>query len=649
MATAVSEPPAPVEGIQEKVSGPLLIPLPNPSAKGKPVEHPALTEDQQKKYEWLLEHVKEWTEVPSAKEKTGPLTDNEKQWLTRECLLRYLRATKWHEKEAGKRLLDTLTWRRDYGVEINVLTPEHCSPENETGKQIILGYDKEGRPCHYLSPGRQNTEASPRQVQHLVFMLERVIEMMPAQVETLSLMIDYKPSKTRSNTNPGIAMAREVLNILQNHYPERLGKALIINTPWFVHGFFKIITPFIDPHTREKLKFNEDMTQYVPSEQLWTTFKGNLEFEYDHSVYWPALMKLCTERREARKQRWIAGGKHIGESEDYLSGHAATVNNPVPTMTSPNPPTTTKAWTYSKAKGLPRQVLTLTTTHPVAPFPPLLAAEANQDWLLLRVSYAALNPGDVVTMSVLPSFLRSGPAKTACVPTMDVSATVVDFWAAPGSQPGRTFAAGDSVVGFVTFDHLRTTGNGGLQEVVALPARFFVRVPQGKSQREAAGLLLAGCTAWQQVVLDYTRYGDLVGELATRYGGKPFDVIIDGWGNQMLFNHCARFLKPEGFYNAASIHYDGFAAWPVLVSGLTLLWNAIRPKSTWLGGTGRNWMAANMMDPGIEFMEQVVALFTEGKIRVVVDSEWSFEQVHEAFDVLISGRARGKVIVKVAE
>ncbi|KAK3358939.1 CRAL-TRIO domain-containing protein [Lasiosphaeria hispida] len=314
----------PVEGVQEKASGSLLVPLASPTAESKPVEHPALTEDQQKKYEWLLEHVKEWTQVPSTKEKTGPLTDNEKQWLTKECLLRYLRATKWHEKEAGKRLLDTLTWRRDYGVEIDVLTPEHCSPENETGKQTILGYDKEGRPCHYLSPGRQNTEASPRQVQHLVFMLERVIEMMPAQVETLSLMIDYKPSKTRSNTNPGIAMAREVLNILQNHYPERLGKALIINTPWFVHGFFKIITPFIDPHTREKLKFNEDMTQYVPSEQLWTTFKGALEFEYDHSIYWPALMKQCTEKREARKQRWIAGGKHIGESEDYLSGHAAT-------------------------------------------------------------------------------------------------------------------------------------------------------------------------------------------------------------------------------------------------------------------------------------------------------------------------------------
>ncbi len=62
------------------------------------------------------------------------------------------------------------------------------------------------------------------------------------------------------------------------------------------------------------------MTKHVPSEHLWTEFNGYLDFEYDHSVYWPALNKIAEERREARKARWIAGGKHIGELEDYLNG-----------------------------------------------------------------------------------------------------------------------------------------------------------------------------------------------------------------------------------------------------------------------------------------------------------------------------------------
>jgi len=275
-AVAVGTPAVDDSAVQEKSAGPLKLPIANPVPSSKTHPPAPLTEDQQAKYDWLLEQVKAITAIPSTKGKEGPLTDEEKQWLTKECLLRYLRATKWHEKEAEKRLSKTLTWRREYGV--TELTAEHCSPENETGKQVILGYDFEGRVCHYLNPGRQNTQPSPRQVQHLVFMLERVIDLMPGQVETLSLLIDFKPSKTRSNTSPGIAQAREVLDILQNHYPERLGRALIINIPWIVHGFFKLITPFIDPHTREKLKFNEDMRQYVPAEQLWTTFKGDLDF-----------------------------------------------------------------------------------------------------------------------------------------------------------------------------------------------------------------------------------------------------------------------------------------------------------------------------------------------------------------------------------
>lgn len=64
------------------------------------------------------------------------------------------------------------------------------------------------------------------------------------------------------------------------------------------------------------------MRQYVPEEQLWTEFNGTLDFQYDHSVYWPALQKLCKERREEHRQRWVQGGQLIGEHEDYLCGHS---------------------------------------------------------------------------------------------------------------------------------------------------------------------------------------------------------------------------------------------------------------------------------------------------------------------------------------
>lgn len=213
---------------EKKQDGALKTPIVDPVESAIPSSPTELTAEQEEKYKALLETVKSWKEIPSTKGKEGPVIEDEIMWLTRECLLRYLRATKWVTAEAAKRLLGTLTWRREYGV--GELTGDHISPENETGKQIIFGFDIEARPCLYLNPGRQNTEPSPRQVQHLVFMVERVVNLMVPGQETLALLINFKSSKSRSNTSPPLGQGKEVLSILQTHYPERLGRALIINS-----------------------------------------------------------------------------------------------------------------------------------------------------------------------------------------------------------------------------------------------------------------------------------------------------------------------------------------------------------------------------------------------------------------------------------
>ena len=79
--------------------------------------------------------------------------------------------------------------------------------------------------------------------------------------------------------------------------------------------FFKLITPFIDPNTREKLKFNEDLREYVPSEQLYELFGGDVKFEYEHAVFWPAYLKLASERRERYINKFKEMGGDIGLSE----------------------------------------------------------------------------------------------------------------------------------------------------------------------------------------------------------------------------------------------------------------------------------------------------------------------------------------------
>ncbi|MCJ1268249.1 hypothetical protein MMC22_008136 [Lobaria immixta] len=297
-----------------------------PSSSSTPLLHPSkgtvlppprsLTPDQSAKYDSLLSTVASWTNIPTssaAKSPTSPIADPERMWLTRECLLRYLRAAKWSLPNATKRLLATLVWRREY------LDPSHgpnyFSPENETGKCVIYGWDTAGRTCLYLNPAAQNTSNDNKQVEHLFFMMERCIEVLLPGQETLTLLVNFKGA-----TNGPVGQGRAVLHILQTHYPERLGKALIINLPWVLRGFFKIINPFIDPDTREKIKYDQDLNEFVPSEQLLKNYGGEVDFVYDHQAYWPAMLELAANRRREYTANWVRAGKHLGESERFLRG-----------------------------------------------------------------------------------------------------------------------------------------------------------------------------------------------------------------------------------------------------------------------------------------------------------------------------------------
>lgn len=213
--------------IKKPFSGPL------DSAKPAPPTQP--TTEQTSKYNDLLGKVSNWSQVPETLTKNAPqseVKEEERMFLTRECLLRYLRATKWNVADAETRLLSTLSWRREYGVDTK-LTPEHISIENETGKQLIMGYDKDARPCLYMFPDRQNTEKSDRQVEHLVFMLERLLDLQVPGQETVTFLINFK--ETKSGQGATLAQARLVLYILQNHYPERLGRACVTNCRFSAH------------------------------------------------------------------------------------------------------------------------------------------------------------------------------------------------------------------------------------------------------------------------------------------------------------------------------------------------------------------------------------------------------------------------------
>lgn len=216
---------------------------------------------------------------------SDPYYPREKKWLLEDtgCIPRYLRASKWKLEDAKKRIKGTLEWRRDYKPDL--IPADEVKPEAETGKLLLNGFDRDGRPILYLRPGKENTKESPRQIRHLVFHIERAIDFMPPGVESMVCLVDYRSATLK--TSPSVANARHFLTIVQNHYVERLGRAIVVHLPWVLNFFFKAISPFLDPVTRDKMRFNPDLLDLIPAEQLDATLAGGAHpYEFEHETYW---------------------------------------------------------------------------------------------------------------------------------------------------------------------------------------------------------------------------------------------------------------------------------------------------------------------------------------------------------------------------
>lgn len=98
---------------------------------------------------------------------------------------------------------------------------------------------------------------------------------------------------------------------------------MIINVPFLVNAFFKLIMPFVDPITRAKVKFNPsifDDGHMTPDMVMKEWWGGEREFIWDHAKYWPALVSMCEERRTKQFERWRALGGKVGESELAIKG-----------------------------------------------------------------------------------------------------------------------------------------------------------------------------------------------------------------------------------------------------------------------------------------------------------------------------------------
>jgi hypothetical protein len=192
----------------------------------------------------------------------------------------------------------TIEFRKSFDLSgIRTRWKETIEFENSTGKIYVRGFDKEGHVILYMKPRNENSKSHDGNLKHVVWNLEKAIACMEAttQQEKLVLIIDYDGFSMSSA--PPMKTSKATLNILQDHYPERLFRAYVIRPLTLFYGFFKMISPFIDPVTKGKIVMLTNASKYSRCRNL-DIFVTRILFS--GFTYLDLLLRQCWLRKTTK-------------------------------------------------------------------------------------------------------------------------------------------------------------------------------------------------------------------------------------------------------------------------------------------------------------------------------------------------------------
>lgn len=242
-----------------------------------------------------LAHEEQQTKIDEVKKLMGPIASKLPTLCSDAAISRHLRARNWNTKKACKMLKDTLKWRLEYKPE--KIRWEDIDHEAETGKIYRANYfDKLGRTVLIIRPGFQNTTVVKGQIKYLVYCMENAIMNQKPDQEQMVWLIDFQAWTMASIS---VAVTRETAHVLQDHYPERLGMAILYNPPKIFESFWTIVKPFLEPKTCKKVKFvysNDPQSQKMMEElfdmdALESAFGGRNSAGFNYEIYRDRMME----------------------------------------------------------------------------------------------------------------------------------------------------------------------------------------------------------------------------------------------------------------------------------------------------------------------------------------------------------------------
>ncbi|GHE37303.1 NADPH:quinone reductase [Streptomyces vinaceus] len=285
------------------------------------------------------------------------------------------------------------------------------------------------------------------------------------------------------------------------------------------------------------------------------------------------------------------------------------------------------------------------------PLPKLAPGE-----LLVRVKCASVNPVDWKIMA------------GGLDPLMDVVYPVVPGWDVAGTVERvgidtPEFAVGDEVMAYARKDYVH---GGTFAEYVSVPVRAAAAKPASLSWQEAAGLPLAGLTAYQLLTRLATGKDDTVLIHGAAGGVGSFGVqIARALGARVIGtasprNHdrlrelgCEPVEYGEGLVDRVrALAPDGVTVAADFVGGVLDVTRAVLAEGgrhasiadPAVLGAGGQWM---WVRPDAEGLAELGRLADAGQLKVTVAKTFPLAQLAEAFELSQTGRTAGKIVLEV--
>uniref|UniRef100_J3L7E6 CRAL-TRIO domain-containing protein n=2 Tax=Oryza brachyantha TaxID=4533 RepID=J3L7E6_ORYBR len=196
-------------------------------------------------------------------------------------LRRFLRARDHNVEKASAMLVKAIRWRKE-AVPGGSVPEEKVRRDLDDDKVYMGGADRTGRPILLAFPAKHFSAKRdmPQFKSYVVYLFDKICSRIPRGQEKFVCIVDLKGW---GYSNCDIRAYIAAIEIMQNYYPERLGKALMIHVPYMFMKAWKLIYPFIDNVTRDKFVFVDDKSlqevlhQEIDESQIPDTLGGKLE------------------------------------------------------------------------------------------------------------------------------------------------------------------------------------------------------------------------------------------------------------------------------------------------------------------------------------------------------------------------------------